>query len=251
MVNNYDDFLNEGVSQKLKKLINNIRSYFDSEDDIEHLETELKGVLNKYKERLLKGDIKKIDDTIFDEIKQDFNRKLIEDLNLDTFFRGINNILLKKKEKKIEKYFDDYIHSIPTRLKTMYNAEKDIDITDVDTEDVYYDPYIEDEEFKEWRKVVATAPRFRVKRRRFEMEKSSIHIEMLKMRDWLATNNKKLVILTDGRDAAVKGSFIRSATENLHPSYFRVNTFGIPTEYEKEHWFERYEKVLPTTEQIA
>ena len=76
-------------------------------------------------------------------------------------------------------------------------------------------------------------------------------MELLKMREWLEKNNKKLIIVLEGRDTAGKGSFIRTATENLHPSYFKINTFGIPTNYEKNHWFKRYEKVLPQSEQIA
>jgi polyphosphate kinase 2 len=160
--------------------------------------------------------------------------------------------MLKKKDKKIEEYFNSYMATIPKRLETLYNAEQDIDLADdVDTEDVYYDPYIEDKEFDEWRKVVSTAPRFRVKRRRFELEKASLHIELLKMRDWLYNNNKKLLIICEGKDSAGKGSFIRTATENLHPGYFKINTFGVPTEEEKKDWFKRYEAVLPTKEQIA
>lgn len=248
----YEDFLNEAFKKDWKKLFNNIRNYFKSEDDMERLESELINLLYEYKDKIMSGQIKKIDNDFIINLQKDVDKEIMEKLNIDTFFRGINNLMLKKKDKKIEEYFNSYMATIPKRLETLYNAEQDIDIADdVDTEDVYYDPYIEDQEFAEWRKVISTAPRFRVKRRRFELEKTALQIELLKMRDWLSTNEKKLVILCEGRDSASKGSFIRTATENLHPAYFKINTFGVPTEEEKKDWFKRYEEVLPKKEQIA
>lgn len=253
MIEKYDEFINvnESLKKDFRKLFNNIKSYFKDEDDMERLESKLINLLTIYKQKILSGEIKKIDNQFINDIQKDMDKNIMEQLNIDTFFRGINNLKLKGKDKKIENYFDEYISTIPKRLKTLYNAEQDIDLTDIDTEDVYYDPYIEDKEFEEWRKVVSTAPRFRVKRRRFELEKAALQIELLKMRDWLASNGKKLVVVLEGRDAASKGSFIRTATENLHPGYFKINTFGIPTEEEKQNWFQRYEQVLPTTQQIA
>jgi polyphosphate kinase 2 len=248
----YDDFLNEAFKKDWKKLFNNIKNYFKSEDDMERLESELINLLYEYKDKIISGQIKKIDNDFIINLQKDVDKEIMEKLNIDTFFRGINNLMLKKKDKNIEEYFNNYMATIPKRLETLYNSEQDIDIADdVDTEDVYYDPYIEDEEFAEWRKVVSTAPRFRIKRKRFELEKASLQIELLKMRDWLYKNDKKLVILCEGKDSAGKGSFIRTATENLHPDYFKINTFGVPTEEEKKNWFKRYEDVLPTKEQIA
>lgn len=247
----YNNFRNESLRKEFKKLLHNIKSYFNSDDDIEKLEADLIRLLNNYKNKILNGEII-IDNKFIADINKEVNNEIVELLNIDTFFRGINNLKLKGKDRKIEKYFNDYLTTIPKRLKTLYNAEQNISIKDdVDTEDIYYDEYLDDQEFAEWRKVVATAPRFRIKRRRFEIEKTSLQIELLKTRDWLAKNNKKLIIILEGRDAAGKGSFIRTITENLHPSYFKINTFGVPTLEEKENWFERYEKVLPTTEQIA
>jgi len=253
MVDHYDDFLNESLKKEFRKLLHNIKSYFKNKDDIERLESDLIRLLTDYKNKIIRGEIKKIDTNFLIGIEKEVDKDVIELLNIDTFFRGINNLKLKGKDKKIEDYFNEYIATIPRRLKTLYNEERDIDLADrdVDTEDIYYDPYLTGKEFDEWRKVVADAPKFRMKRRRFEIEKAGLHIELLKMRDWLANNNKKLLILTDGRDSAGKGSFIRTATENLHPAYFRINTFGVPTEEEKINWFKRYEDVLPTTQQIA
>lgn len=254
MVEGYNDFINESLKKEFKKLLHNITSYFGNDDDIEKLESDLIRLLINYKNKIKSGEIRKIDNNFIDGLKHEINKNVVEQLNIDTFFRGINNLMVKGKDRKIDQYFNNYISTIPNRLKTLYNAEKDIDIkdpNDVDTEDIYFDPYLDNKEFDEWKKVISTAPQFRVKRRRFEIEKALLQIELLKMRDWLFKNNKKLIILLEGRDAAGKGSFIRTATENLHPAYFKINTFGIPTDYEKENWFSRYEKVLPKNEQIA
>ena len=242
-----NDFLNE--KNNFKKLFTNVKSYLKN-DDMKKLESKLIDILNLYRKKILSGEIKNIDDNFIKNLYEHIDSNILERLNVDTFFRGINN--LKGKEKKIDKYFNDYINSISKRLKVISNnIEQDIDISDVDTDDVYYDPYSTDDEFSEWRKVISTAPRFRINRKRFEMEKSLLQIELLKMIDYLKVNNKKLIVLLEGRDAASKGSFIKTATENLHPSYFRINTFGIPTEMEKQNWFDRYENVLPKNGQVA
>jgi len=246
---NHNEFLNEKIKNDFKSLFKNIKSYFNSDDDIKMLEMKLTDILNSYRIKILRGDIKSIDNEFILNLQKDIDENVMEKLNVDTFFRGINN--LKGKEKKIEKYFNDYILSIPKRLKMLFNSEQDVDITDVDTDDIYYDPYISNDEFSEWRKIVSTAPKFRINRKRFELEKSLLQIELLKMIDYLKLNNKKLIVLLEGRDAASKGSFIKTATESLHPSYFKINTFDIPTENDKKNWFERYIKVLPSNGQIA
>ena len=65
------------------------------------------------------------------------------------------------------------------------------------------------------------------------------------MQEYLKKTGGKLAIVFEGRDAAGKGSCIKSITENLDPKYLKVATFGIPTEEEKKNWFSRYEKRLP------
>lgn len=242
--------MNQKLNKDIRKLLKNV-SHLNSEDEIEHLESNLRYFLNSYKQKFLSGEIKKIDDNFIKSIKKNVDNEIIESFNIDTFFRGIRNILLKKKDKKLEKYFDDYISTIPKRVHQFYNNNEQTDVSDVDSEDIYFDPFIELQEFEEWRKILSTVPQFRVKRKRFEIEKVSLQMELLKMREWLHENKKKLIIVLEGRDTAGKGSFIRTATENLHPSYFKINTFGIPTNYEKTHWFKRYEKVLPQSQQIA
>lgn len=86
---------------------------------------------------------------------------------------------------------------------------------------------------------------------KFLKEKYFLQIELLKLQEWAVSNKKKILILFEGRDAAGKGSNIEAMTEFLNPKYFRVETFGIPTEEENNNWFKRYERVLPDEGEIV
>ena len=196
IVLNHNDFLNEKLKDNFKKLFNDVNSKSVSEKDMKNLELKLIEILNLYKAKIIKGEIKSIDANFITDIQKYIDKDVMEKLNVDTFFRGINN--LKGKEKKIEKYFNDYISSIHKRLNLLFNVDQDIDISDVDTDDVYYDPYITDDEFSEWRKVISTAPRFRINRKRFEIEKSLLQVELLKMINYLKANDKKLIVVLEG-----------------------------------------------------
>ena len=48
-IHNYNIFLNENIGKEFKNILHNIKSYFNSEDDIEKLETDLIRLLNNYK----------------------------------------------------------------------------------------------------------------------------------------------------------------------------------------------------------
>lgn len=70
--------------------------------------------------------------------------------------------------------------------------------------------------------------------------------ELIKLQNWVIENNKKVVILFEGRDAAGKGGAIRRITEYLNPRHFRIVALNIPSEDEKKQWFfQRYINQLP------
>jgi polyphosphate kinase 2 len=71
------------------------------------------------------------------------------------------------------------------------------------------------------------------------------------MQEWVKANDERLLILFEGRDAAGKGSAIKRFVENLNVKHFRIESFGIPSKYEEDHWFERYERVLPQKGEIV
>ena len=75
--------------------------------------------------------------------------------------------------------------------------------------------------------------------------------ELIKLQNWVIKNDKKLVVLFEGRDAAGKGGAIRRITEYINPRHFRIVALNIPTPDERKQWFfQRYINRLPKPGEI-
>jgi polyphosphate kinase 2 len=71
-------------------------------------------------------------------------------------------------------------------------------------------------------------------------------VELVKLQSWAIENNKKIVIIFEGRDAAGKGGAIRRITAHINPRYYRIIALNKPTEDEMGQWyFQRYVNNLP------
>ncbi|MBI2423609.1 MAG: polyphosphate kinase 2 [Candidatus Hydrogenedentes bacterium] len=87
---------------------------------------------------------------------------------------------------------------------------------------------------------------------KYEKELAKLHIELVKLQEWVKLKGLKLVILFEGRDAAGKGGAIKRITECLNPRVCRVVALGTPTEREKTQWyFQRYVPHLPATGEMV
>ncbi len=76
--------------------------------------------------------------------------------------------------------------------------------------------------------------------------------ELLKMQQWVAEKNKRVVILFEGRDSAGKGGAIRRFVEHMNPRMLRVVALPEPTKAEKGQWyFQRYVLKLPNPGEIV
>lgn len=81
---------------------------------------------------------------------------------------------------------------------------------------------------------------------KYEARLKSLQEELIQLQQWVADNNKKIVILFEGRDAAGKGGAIRRITEHLNPREFRVVALPKPSKEEESQWyFQRYITNLP------
>lgn len=70
--------------------------------------------------------------------------------------------------------------------------------------------------------------------------------ELIKLQNWVIENDKKVVVLFEGRDAAGKGGAIRRLTERINPRHYRIVALNIPTSDERKQWFfQRYIGQLP------
>src|SRR6201987_1871951 len=80
----------------------------------------------------------------------------------------------------------------------------------------------------------------------FDRELAKLHLELVRMQDWIKAKGLKIVVIFEGRDAAGKGGAIKRITEPLNPRICRVVALGTPTEREKTQWyFQRYVTHLP------
>ena len=87
----------------------------------------------------------------------------------------------------------------------------------------------------------------KIKSKAYEKEKILLQTELLKVQKWLKTQNKKIVTIFEGRDAAGKGGTIKRFTEHMNPRIGRIVALEKPTEKELGEWyFQRYVSELPT-----
>ncbi len=87
---------------------------------------------------------------------------------------------------------------------------------------------------------------------KYEKRLSNLQTELIKMQNWVAENNERVIIVFEGRDAAGKGGAIRRITENMNPRQYRVVALPKPDEVEQGQWyFQRYINQLPKAGEIV
>jgi polyphosphate kinase 2 len=80
----------------------------------------------------------------------------------------------------------------------------------------------------------------------YERELRKMHVELVKLQEWIKHTGRKVVVIFEGRDAAGKGGVIKRISEPLNPRTCRVMALGTPTERQKTEWyFQRYAAALP------
>ncbi|MBO9652625.1 MAG: polyphosphate kinase 2, partial [Variovorax sp.] len=60
-----------------------------------------------------------------------------------------------------------------------------------------------------------------------------LHIELVKLQEWVKHAGLKVCIVFEGRDGAGKGGTIKAITERVSPRVFRVVALPAPTERQK------------------
>ena len=89
-------------------------------------------------------------------------------------------------------------------------------------------------------------------RREYIEKLLQLQAELIKLQDWVAHHNKKVVVLFEGRDAAGKGGTIKRITQRLNPRVCRVVALPAPSDREKTQWyFQRYVPHLPAGGEIV
>ena len=79
-----------------------------------------------------------------------------------------------------------------------------------------------------------------------------LHIELVKLQEWVKQAGLKICIVFEGRDGAGKGGAIKAITERVSPRVFRVIALPAPTEREKSQMYiQRYLPHLPAAGEIV
>jgi len=79
-----------------------------------------------------------------------------------------------------------------------------------------------------------------------------LHVELVKLQDWVQASGSKICIVFEGRDGAGKGGTIKAITERVSPRVFRVVALPAPTEREKSQMYvQRYIPHLPAAGEVV
>jgi polyphosphate kinase 2 len=100
--------------------------------------------------------------------------------------------------------------------------------------------------------VGATEPKEAMGGKEYEKELHGLHIELVRLQEWVQQTGAKICIVFEGRDGAGKGGTIKAITERVSPRVFRVVALPAPTEREKSQMYiQRYITHLPAAGEIV
>jgi polyphosphate kinase 2 len=95
-------------------------------------------------------------------------------------------------------------------------------------------------------------PKGKMKAKAYEKELARLHVEVVKLQEWVKQKGAKACILFEGRDGAGKGGTIKALTERVSPRVFRVIALPSPTEREKSQMYvQRYLPHLPAAGEVV
>ncbi len=89
-------------------------------------------------------------------------------------------------------------------------------------------------------------------RKEYERELKRLHVELVKLQDWVRHKHLKICLVFEGRDGAGKGGVIKALTERVSPRTFRIVALPAPTEREKSQMYvQRYMRHFPAGGEIV
>jgi polyphosphate kinase len=92
----------------------------------------------------------------------------------------------------------------------------------------------------------------KIKRAFYEQEIERLHVELVKLQEYVRQQGLRVVIIFEGRDAAGKGGVIKTITQDMNPRVCRIAALPAPTERQRTQWyFQRYVAQLPAAGEIV
>jgi polyphosphate kinase len=98
----------------------------------------------------------------------------------------------------------------------------------------------------------ATVPNGELSSKDYDKALRKLHVELVKLQEWVRHAGLKVCIIFEGRDGAGKGGAIKAITERVSPRVFRVVALPAPTEREKSQMYlQRYIPHLPAAGEVV
>jgi polyphosphate kinase 2 len=92
----------------------------------------------------------------------------------------------------------------------------------------------------------------KLKEKEYQKELEKLHVELVKLQEWVKYKGLKVCVVFEGRDGAGKGGVIKAITERVSPRVFRVMALPAPSEREKTQMYaQRYMPLLPAGGEIV
>ncbi len=86
----------------------------------------------------------------------------------------------------------------------------------------------------------------------YDRAMKKLHVELVKLQQWVVHKGLKVCIVFEGRDGAGKGGTIKAITERVSPRVFRVVALPAPTEREKSQMYiQRYLPHFPAAGEVV
>jgi polyphosphate kinase 2 len=105
---------------------------------------------------------------------------------------------------------------------------------------------------KEKAESVSKAAGEKLSNKEYAKELRKLHVELVKLQQWVVRKGLKVCIVFEGRDGAGKGGTIKAITERVSPRVFRVIALPAPTEREKSQMYaQRYLPHLPAAGEVV
>jgi polyphosphate kinase 2 len=101
-------------------------------------------------------------------------------------------------------------------------------------------------------KAEKTGKRGKLKRAFYEEELDRLHVELVKLQEYVKSQGLRVVVIFEGRDAAGKGGVIKVITQDMNPRVCRIAALPAPSDRERTQWyFQRYVDQLPAAGEIV
>lgn len=138
---------------------------------------------------------------------------------------------------------------LPVAAKSTHKVKsekKNPELIEVDGRQVRLDKLLE-----EYQQLCAEQSEYKAmckKARKYQREKAlkPYQAELIQMQAYLEREQKRMIVLFEGRDAAGKGGTIRRVTRYMNEKHYRVVALGAPSAVQRTQWyFQRYIEQFP------